>query len=324
VRVLVAGGAGFVGSHLAELLLANGDEVTVLDNFVTGSPENLAHLRGERLTVATGDAEEASDGQFDRVYHLASPASPEAYGRHQIATLQANSVGTRRLLDVAARANARFLMASTSEVYGDPLVHPQPETYWGNVDPIGPRSMYDEGKRFAEALVVAYVRERGADARIARLFNSYGPRMQLDDGRMPSAFIAAALRGEPLPVHDLGMQTRSLCYVGDTVAGLVAAMERGRVAEAYNIGRNDEITVLDFARAVVREAGSSSPIALVPGRAQDISRRCPDMRKTERELGWRPVTTLAAGLRPTIEWYRIALDERAVTREDVALRRAGA
>jgi dTDP-glucose 4,6-dehydratase len=195
-------------------------------------------------------------------------------------------------------------MASTSEVYGDPSVHPQPETYWGNVDPIGPRSMYDEAKRFAEALVVAYVRERGADARIARIFNAYGPRMQLDDGRMPSAFIAAALRGEPLPVHDRGIQTRSLCYVADTARGLIAAMERGQVAEAYNIGRDDEITVLDFAREVVRAVGSSSPIALVAGRPQDITRRRPDGRKSERELGWRPATTLSDGLSVTIAWYR--------------------
>jgi nucleoside-diphosphate-sugar epimerase len=307
MRVLIAGGAGFVGSHLVELLLERGDEVTVLDNFLTGSAANLAHLSGDRLTVVEGHAEEAPEGAFERVYHLASPASPEAYGRHQVATLRANSVGTQRLLDVAVRAGARFLMASTSEIYGDPLVHPQPETYWGNVDPIGPRSMYDEAKRFAEAMVIAYVRERGADARIARIFNAYGPRMQLDDGRMPSTFIAAALRGEPLPVHDGGLQTRSLCYVSDTAAGLFAAMERGRAAEPYNIGRADETSVFDFARLVIKETGSASSIALVPGRPQDIQRRCPDGRKSEQELGWRPETSLAVGLRATVAWYRTAL-----------------
>jgi nucleoside-diphosphate-sugar epimerase len=192
MRVLVAGGAGFVGSHLVEQLLTKGDEVVVVDNMLTGSTENLRDLPQRNLSLVQADAAEAPDGTFDRVYHLASPASPEAYGRHQVATLMVNSIGTKRLLDVAQSAHARFLLASTSEVYGDPLVHPQPETYWGNVDPIGPRSMYDEGKRFAEALVVSYVRERGADARIVRIFNAYGPRMKINDGRMPSTFIAAS------------------------------------------------------------------------------------------------------------------------------------
>lgn len=304
MRVLVAGGAGFVGSHLVEALLARGDELVVVDNFVTGRSANLEHLRSPQLVVVEGDAETAADGTFDRVYHLASPASPEAYGRHQVATLMANSAGTKRLLDVAERAGARFLLASTSEIYGDPLEHPQAETYWGNVDPIGPRSMYDEGKRFAEALLVAYVRERGADARIARIFNAYGPRMQLNDGRMPSAFIAAALQGDPLPVHGDGSQTRSLCFVADTVNGLIAAMERGAVGEAYNVGRADEITVLEFAREVVREVGTDAAIRFVPGRQQDIQRRCPDLTKSERDLGWKPVTSLGEGLRATVAWYR--------------------
>jgi nucleoside-diphosphate-sugar epimerase len=304
MRVLVAGGAGFVGSHLVDLLVAQGAEVVVLDNFLTGSTVNLAHLPAGRVTVVRGPAEEAPDGEFDRVYHLASPASPDAYTAHQVATLMANSLGTKRLLDVALQARARFLLASTSEVYGDPLEHPQAETYWGHVDPVGPRSMYDEAKRFAEALVVAYVRERGADARIARIFNSYGPRMQLNDGRMPSSFVGAALRGEPLPVHGDGSQTRSLCFVGDTVSGLVAVMERGRVAEAYNVGRQDEMSVLDFAREVLRQAGTGAPIQFVAGRPQDIRRRCPDARKSEHELGWRAVTPLADGLRETVSWYR--------------------
>jgi nucleoside-diphosphate-sugar epimerase len=254
-----------------------------------------------------GDAEQAPAGEYDRVYHLASPASPEAYGRHQVATLVVNSAGTKRLLDVAERARARFLLASTSEVYGDPLVHPQPETYWGNVDPMGPRSMYDEGKRFAEALVTAYVRERGADARIARIFNAYGPRMQLHDGRMPSTFIAAAIRGEPIPVHGDGLQTRSLCYVGDTARGMIAAMERGMVGEAYNIGRTEEISVLDFARLVARAARTGSLISFVPGRPQDIARRCPDTTKATRDLGWIATTSLDDGLRVTLAWYRSAM-----------------
>jgi dTDP-glucose 4,6-dehydratase len=308
MRVLVAGGAGFVGSHLVELLVERGDAVVVVDNLLTGSAENLAHLPSERVTLALGDAEDAGDGVLDRVYHLACPASPVAYCRVQVATLSANSQGTRRLLDIAEKNGAPFLLASTSEVYGDPLEHPQRETYWGNVDPVGPRSMYDEGKRYAEALTVAYVRERGVDARIVRIFNAYGPRMQVGDGRMPSAFIASALAGEPLPVHGDGSQTRSLCYVRDTTRGIIAAMERGRPGEAYNIGRADEFTVREFAEHVIREAGSSSTVAFVPGRAQDIQRRRPDTSKSERELGWVAVTALTEGLRETIDWYRALLD----------------
>lgn len=303
MRVLVAGGAGFVGSHLVELLVERGDDVVVVDNLITGSVSNLAHLPADRVKLVRGDAETAPDGEFDRVYHLASPASPDAYERHQVATLMANSAGTRRLLDVAERAHARFLLASTSEVYGDPLVHPQPETYWGNVDPLGPRSMYDEGKRFAEALTVAYVRERDADARIVRIFNAYGPRMQFDDGRMPSSFIGAALAGRVLQVHGDGLQTRSLCYVADTAKGLIAAMERGRPAEAYNLGRPEEISVLAFAKMVLSATGSSAGIVHTAGRPQDIQRRCPDPTKSEQELGWRARTDLSDGLGVTISWY---------------------
>jgi dTDP-glucose 4,6-dehydratase len=277
--------------------------VTVVDNLITGSVGNLTQV-ADRITFVRSDVETAPDGEFERIYNLASPASPEAYGRNQVATLMANSAGTKRLLDIAEGHGSRFLLASTSEIYGDPLEHPQRETYWGNVDPIGPRSMYDEGKRYAEALTVAYVRERGADARIARIFNSYGPRMQLSDGRMPSTFIAAALRGDPIPVHDGGAQTRSLCYVGDTVDGLIATMERGRPAEAYNIGRSEEVSVAEFARRVIEAAGSASRIEAVPGRPQDIQRRRPDPLKSERELGWLPGTSLEDGLRSTVAWYR--------------------
>jgi nucleoside-diphosphate-sugar epimerase len=288
---------------LVERLLASGDEVVVVDNLLTGSAENLSHLRSQDLSLVIADAADAPDGEFDRVYHLASPASPEAYGRHQVETLMVNSIGTKRLLDIAARAEARFLMASTSEVYGDPLVHPQPETYWGNVDPIGPRSMYDESKRFAEALVMAYVRTQGADARIARIFNAYGPRMQINDGRMPSTFIAAALGGEAVPVHGDGSQTRSLCFVTDTVRGLIAAMERGKSGEVYNIGRAEELSVLEFARMVNRLSGTRNEIRFVQGRPQDIQQRRPDTTKSERELGWQATTSLAEGLRITVGWY---------------------
>ena len=304
MRVLVAGGAGFVGSHLVDLLLERRDRVVVLDNLATGSAKNLAHIRSSRLTFVRANVARTPTGKYDRIYHLASPASPDAYGRLAVETLFANALGTRRLLDIARTSSARFLLASTSEVYGDPLEHPQRETYWGNVDPIGPRSQYDEGKRFAEALTVAYVRQYGVDGRIVRIFNSYGPRMQVDDGRMPAAFIAAAVAGRPIPVQGDGSQTRSLCFVGDTARGLIAAMERGRAGEVYNIGRPDEMSVLQFAERVRRLARSSSEIEFVPGRPQDIRQRRPDASKAAKELGWRARTTLTKGLRETIEWYR--------------------
>lgn len=307
LRVLVAGGAGFVGSHLVDQLLAEGHSVVVVDNFITGAPENLAHIRSRRLRLIRADVSRTPHAAYDRVYHLASPASPDAYGRMAIRTLLVNAVGTKRLLELACKAKAKFLLASTSEVYGDPQEHPQQETYWGNVNPIGPRSQYDEGKRFAEALTVAFVRERAADARIVRIFNTYGPRMRTDDGRMPSAFITAAVQGLPIPVHGDGTQTRSLCYVADTAAGLIAAMENGRPGEVYNIGRPDELSVLDFAEKVRRSAKSSSVIEFVPGRPEDITRRRPDCRKAARELGWRPKTGFDDGLLKTIEWYRCRL-----------------
>jgi nucleoside-diphosphate-sugar epimerase len=259
--------------------------------------------------------EAAPEGPFDRIYHLASPASPEDYGREPVLTLLTNALGTHRLLELAASSGARFLLASTSEVYGDPLEHPQRESYFGNVDPVGPRSAYDEGKRFAEALTIAYVRSRDVDARIARIFNAYGPRMRPGDGRMPSAFIASALRGEPLPVHGDGRQTRSLCYVSDTARGLIAAMERGRGGHVYNIGRPDEMTVLEFAEAVRGAVDSAAPVAFLPARPQDIQRRRPDITKAQRELGWRPEVDLPTGLRRTVRWFIGELAaEREVTR----------
>ncbi len=304
MRILVAGGAGFLGSHLVDLVLAAGETVVVADSFLTSTRRNLAHLRGHpRLRVRRVDVRELVGGRYDRVYHLASPASPDDYGRHPVDTLLTNALGTWRLLEIARRSRARFLLASTSEVYGDPLVHPQHEGYPGNVDPTGPRSAYDEGKRFAEALTVAYVRHHGLDARIVRIFNSYGPRMRPSDGRMVSSFVVSALRGEPLLVHGSGRQTRSLCYVSDTARGLFAAMERGRAGEAYNIGRPEEMTVLEVADAVRRLTRSSSRIRFTRGRLADIRRRRPDIRKARRELGWRPTTTLARGLRETLRWF---------------------
>ena len=297
-----------MGSHLVELLLESGGDVTVVDSFVTSSPRNLAHLRGHpRLRLIRRDVRLRAAGSYDRIYHLASPASPDDYGRDPIHTLLTNALGTHRLLELARTCGARLLLASTSEVYGDPLVHPQREDYAGNVDPIGPRSSYDEGKRFAEAMTIAFVRQEGVDARIVRIFNSYGPRMRPNDGRMPSAFITSALRGEPIPVQGSGRQTRSLCYVGDTARGLIAAMERGRAGEVYNIGRPDELTVGEFARMVRAVAGSRSPIRRVAGRPQDIRRRRPDIRKARRELGWSPRTTLEEGLRQTVRHFAAEL-----------------
>lgn len=298
-----------------DLLLDRGDSVVVIDTFVTSSRRNLDHLRGHpRVRLLRRDVRDAPMGRYDEIYHLASPASPVDYAALPIETLLTNALGTARLLDVARRVHARFLLASTSEVYGDPLEHPQRETYFGNVDPVGPRSAYDEGKRYAEALTTAYVRARDVDARIVRIFNAYGPRMRLTDGRMPSTFIAAALRGAPIPVQGTGLQTRSLCYVLDTAEGLIAAMRRGRKGEVYNVGRPDEFRVIDFARRVRRLAATAAPITHVPARPGDIRRRKPDIRKARRELGWRPKVSLAQGLLRTIAWFRRELEIAPVGR----------
>jgi nucleoside-diphosphate-sugar epimerase len=302
-RILVTGGAGFVGSHLVDALLRGGAEVHVVDSFVTGRPRNLAHLSKSRVVVHRLDAAKAPYGRYDEIYHLASPASPPFYSRHQRETLLVNSLGTLRTLRIARRCGAKYLLASTSEIYGDPLVHPQAEWYRGNVNPIGPRSSYDEGKRFAEALLMAFVRETNVDARIVRIFNSYGPRMRPDDGRMPSSFIVSALRGEPVRIDGSGDQTRSLCYIDDTVGGIRAAMKHGRAGEAYNIGRPDEISVKDFAALIIRLVGSSSNLEFVAPREEDIQQRRPDIRKAERELNWSPRVPLRRGLLQTIAWF---------------------
>jgi nucleoside-diphosphate-sugar epimerase len=310
-RVLVTGGAGFLGSHLVDTLVRAGAQVHVVDSFLTGRPRNLSHLSNSRVVVHRLDAAKAPYGRYDEIYHLASPASPPFYSRHQRKTLLVNSLGTLRTLRIAQKCGAKYLLASTSEIYGDPLVHPQAEWYFGNVNPIGPRSSYDEGKRFAEALVMAFVRETDLDARIVRIFNSYGPRMRPDDGRMPSSFIVAALRGEPVRIDGSGNQTRSLCYVEDTVSGIRAAMRRGRAGEAYNIGRPDEISVKDFAAMIVRLVGSSSALEFVAPREEDIRQRRPDIRKARRELNWSPRVPLRKGLLETIAWFERDLLEPA-------------
>jgi UDP-glucuronate decarboxylase len=307
MRALVAGGAGMIGSHLVGALLARGDETVAVDNLLTGRRRNLAHLAGHprfRLIVedVRGDLKETrTAGPFDRVYHLASPASPRDFARCPIETLTTNAEGTRRLLDLARDGGARFLFASTSEVYGDPETHPQPETYRGNVNPIGPRSPYDEGKRYGESLCVAAWRAEGIDVRIARLFNTYGPRSRPDDGRVVPNFCRQALLGGPLTIYGDGSQTRSLAYVGDIVRGLIALMEApGLGGEVVNLGCPDELTVRELADRVLAIFDRAMDVVSLPLPPDDPVRRCPDIAKARRLLDWSPRVGLDAGLRLTL------------------------
>lgn len=306
MRFIVSGAAGFIGSHLCDRLLDEGHEVLALDNLLTGSRANLAHLQGHpRFRFLQHDVCEPLEVEppVDAVLHLASPASPKDYMRYPIETLDAGSTGTRRMLELARRHGARFLLSSTSECYGDPLVHPQPESYWGNVNPVGPRSCYDEAKRFAEALTMAYRRVHGLRTSIARIFNTYGPRMKLDDGRVVPTFLGQALRGAPLTVYGDGSQTRSFCYVSDMVEGLwrlLLSDEPGPV----NLGNPTELTVLEFAQQILRLTGSRSPIEFLPLPQDDPRRRQPDITKARQVLGWEPRVALADGLRETIDWFR--------------------
>jgi len=305
-RTLVTGGAGFVGSHLIDRLLARGDEVICIDNFVTGRSENLAHLDGDvRFTRIEQDvtAPLGIDGGIDAVLHLASPASPVDYAAHPIATLEAGTVGTHQALRLALEKGARFLMASTSEVYGDPLEHPQREAYWGHVNPVGPRSVYDEAKRAAEAYGMAYHRTYQLDTRIARIFNTYGPRMRRDDGRAVPQFVTQALNNESVTVYGDGSQTRSLCYVDDLVSGLLLLLESDHVMPV-NLGNPNEITIHRLAERVITLCGSSSGIELRDLPEDDPRRRCPDISTARSVLGWTPSMTLDEGLSRTIEWWR--------------------
>ncbi|HLF79281.1 MAG TPA: GDP-mannose 4,6-dehydratase [Dehalococcoidia bacterium] len=306
MRILVTGGAGFIGSNLCDSLLGQGHEVIALDSLLTGRLKNLdscaAHPNFEFIQRRT---EDVIDVRPDAVFHLASPASPVGYGQHPIETLSANSEGTRRVLDLCRSTGAKFLLASTSEVYGDPLEHPQKETYFGNVDPIGPRSCYDEGKRFSEAMAVWYRLEYGVNTRIVRIFNCYGPRNALDDGRMVPTFIEQALRDLPMTVYGDGQQTRSLCYVTDMVAGLQAAMfSADTTGEVYNLGNPQEHTVVEFAQIIKELSSSRSEIVHVEGRDGEIARRKPDITKASRHLGWEPKVDLRDGLRTTVAWGR--------------------
>jgi dTDP-glucose 4,6-dehydratase len=312
-RVLVAGGAGFVGSHLVDRLLDRGDTVVVLDNFSSGRRENLAHRRDDsRLTVVDADIVEplpgSVDGSFDAVLNLASPASPVEYLEWPIETLNVGSRGTQRLLDLALANEAVFLITSTSEVYGDPLVHPQPESYWGNVNPTGPRSVYDESKRFAEALTAAYQRRYGLEVRIARLFNTYGPRLRPEDGRVVSNFIAQALSGRPLTIYGDGSQTRSFGYVDDTVEALIRLLD-SEFSQPINIGNPAEFTMLELAELVSKLVGSDTELDYRALPEDDPMQRQPDISLANRVLGWSPKVDLVEGLGRYIDWMRAERDQ---------------
>ncbi|OBJ72456.1 NAD-dependent epimerase/dehydratase family protein [Mycobacterium sp. 1274756.6] len=315
-HVLVTGGAGFLGAHLCARLLALGAHVVCVDNLATSWPPTANRLRGRagldfvEYDIAQGADDPRLLGRFDTVFHLASPASPPDYLRLPVETLHAGAYGTAAALDIAERSRARFVLASTSEVYGDPQVHPQPETYWGNVNPVGPRSVYDEAKRFAEALTFAHHRSRGTDIAVARIFNSYGPGMRPDDGRMVPTFSCQALRNEPITVAGTGAQTRSLCHVSDTVAGLLA-LAAAQVTGPVNIGNPVELTVLQVAELIREHAGSRSPIRPIAAGADDPQRRCPDIEVAAEQLGWEPKIAPAQGLSETVDWFRCQLSTAA-------------
>ncbi|HXF94009.1 MAG TPA: UDP-glucuronic acid decarboxylase family protein [Nitrospiraceae bacterium] len=337
MRVLITGGAGFLGSHLCDALIAQGHEVVCMDNFITGRPENIAHLLGHaRFSFVKYNVCDYLhiDGPLDAVLHFASPASPQDYLELPIATLKVGALGTHKTLGLAKAKGARFLLASTSEVYGDPLVNPQPESYWGNVNPISPRGVYDEAKRFAEALTMAYHRYHGLDTRIVRIFNTYGPRMREHDGRVVSNFVVQALQGKPLTVFGDGTQTRSFCYVDDLIRGIVALLlaesdrsvdertdrarfltapsstEPASIHDPVNLGNPRELTVMEIAELVLKLTGSSSAIQYHPLPVDDPKVRRPDIRRAQALLGWEPHVKLEEGLLKTIEYFRRVLEGR--------------
>ena len=303
---VVTGGAGFLGSHLCERLLAEGHRVVCVDNLVTGRGENVAHLRDDpRFRFVQHDVSKPFeiDEPVHRILHFASPASPIDYLELPIQTLKVGSLGTHNTLGLARAHGARYLLASTSEVYGDPLVHPQPETYWGNVNPVGPRGVYDEAKRFAEAMVMAYHRVHGLDTRIVRIFNTYGPRMRLRDGRVVPAFMQQSLLGEPMTVFGDGSQTRSFCYVSDLVEGIYRLLESD-LHQPCNIGNPQEMTVLQFAERIREATGSTSEIVFKELPVDDPKTRQPDITQARQRLGWEPVVSLEEGLARTVEYFR--------------------
>lgn len=300
-RIVVSGGAGFIGSHLCDALLKQGHEVIAVDNLFTGTKRNIQHMASNpNFEFVRHDVTEPILLECDQVYHLACPASPVHYQYNPIKTIKTNVTGTINMLGVAKRTKARFLLASTSEVYGDPLQHPQVETYWGNVNPIGPRSCYDEGKRVAETLTVNYKEQGHVDTRIVRIFNTFGPRMLFNDGRVVSNFIVQALKGEDITVYGEGQQTRSFCYVDDLVKGIMATMNKDGFYGPVNLGNPNEMTIMDLAKRVIELTGSSSKIVRRPLPQDDPTRRQPDITLAKRELGWTPSVELNEGLKKTI------------------------
>ncbi len=312
-RIVVTGGAGFLGSHLCERLLDRGDDVVAIDNLLTGSVSNIEHLFGRRgFTFVEHDVSQYVwvPGDVDAILHFASPASPADFGRIPIQILKVGSLGTHNCLGLAKSKDARFFLASTSEVYGDPQVHPQPETYWGHVNPIGPRGVYDEAKRFAESMTMAYHRYHGVDVRIVRIFNTYGPRMRPDDGRAVSNFLTQALRGDPITVFGDGSQTRSFCYVDDEVRGFLALLD-GEHTGPINIGNPGEFSIRELAEMVVEVTNSSSEVVYEPLPVDDPTQRKPDITQARELLGWEPTIALREGLERTAEWFAAVLGTNA-------------
>ena len=309
-RALVTGGAGFLGSHLCDLLLEKGYAVTVMDNLITGTTANIAHHLGNpAFSFIKYDVTEYLylKEKADFIFHFASPASPIDYLQYPIQTLKVGSLGTHKTLGLASAQGATYILASTSEVYGDPLVHPQTEDYWGNVNPVGPRGVYDEAKRFAEAMATAYHKAHGVDTKIARIFNTYGPRMRINDGRIVPTLIKQALKGEPLTVYGDGSQTRSFCYVSDLIEGIYR-LALSDEHEPVNLGNPEEYTILDFAKTVARISGSKSDIIFCETRPDDPRRRRPDISKARSLLGWEPKVNLEEGLENTIEWFKTRIE----------------
>jgi UDP-glucuronate decarboxylase len=314
---MVTGGAGFVGSHLCERLVADGADVLCVDNFFTGSRSNLDGLLGSaHFELVREDVTSPLDYEVDLIYHLACPASPVHYQRNPVRTIRTAVEGTLNVLEAAREAGARVLIASTSEVYGDPVVHPQHESYWGHVNPIGPRACYDEGKRCAEALAVSYAAQYGVQVRIARIFNTYGPRLHENDGRVVSNFVVQALRGEPITVYGAGSHTRSFCYVSDTIDGLVRLMASEHGSQPVNLGNPKEITVGELARQIKALAGSSSPIVEAPIPKDDPTRRKQDVSRARQLLGWQPTVSLSEGLLRTIDYFQALLNGRSTSARD--------
>ena len=305
MKIIVTGGAGFIGSNLCARLLDEGHSVLCVDNLLTGSTQNILPLRSHpRFTFLQHDITQPFTCEAEAIFHLASPASPVGYLDHPIETILVNSQGTHQMLEMARKQQAMFLVSSTSEVYGDPLVHPQNEDYWGNVNPIGPRACYDESKRLSETFTMEYYRQFQVNARIVRIFNTYGPNSQINDGRMIPNFITQALKNEPLTIYGDGSKTRSICYVSDLVEGLLAAMFKPNTAgEVFNLGNTTELTVLEFAQLIIQFCNASSQILFEPCRIDDPERRRPNITKAKQILGWQPKVSMEEGLQHTIKWF---------------------